>query len=119
MLGYGSLGSLTNVLFVPEVDALIVLSVGQLTRSNCAITFNKNEVSVLNAKGEEINKGIKNDENLYEVSAYEGSRKAWKYVTPSFVPKHSEGRLAECLMIKMIDYMKNKIIPTNRQLCLK
>jgi len=47
ILGYGILDRFANILFVPEVDASIVLSVGQLTRSNCATTFNKNEVSVV------------------------------------------------------------------------
>jgi len=57
-------------------------------------------VSIVNAKGEEINKGIKNEENLYEVSGYKESRDARKYVTPSLVPNCFEGRIAQCLQEK-------------------
>jgi len=74
--GYPTQRRFTNLLFVPEVDANLVLSIEQLTSSSCAITFNKFEVNAANVISEGIIKGIKNEEILCEFTDYKGSRGA-------------------------------------------
>ena len=68
--GYGKVGIHSNVLFLPhQIEAGFVISPGQLTRSGLKIVFEKNEAKVFDQKGWILMKGLRTNENLYEVAA--------------------------------------------------
>ena len=100
ILGYGTYGRWKNVLYVPDLDAALVLSVGLLAQSNYSINFDNQKVAVINQDGDTLIRGHKNQYNLYVVDDYAKDKNRWSGLMQPPLPEFSNNNIAICLMIK-------------------
>jgi len=96
---YGKLVRWKNVLYVPELDADIVLSVGLLANRRYKIVFEKNCVNILSERDVPLIHGYKNKDNLYLVSNYRKADEEFTLIAQPDLDK-TMGIGAKCRIIK-------------------